>query len=631
MVLLGAATGVVLVHLNRAWKGPGADGPAGETSDRDRRSGFSDTEPRQRPPPPYPPPPSPPPAPPALPIEDREYKSPWGYFDPLPEYGFAPMVLAAPPRRFGVGTVPGVEFNPSLARLPPGIAATLSSELGLREGKPKPVYVVMLKCKDGVCGRLRNKNRTFPGNGGFCRGSGGAIAVNCALLDEDYNTVAVAQPMASFPTKEARDVRIETHGDRIYASHLQPHSPNRWCLSELSFSFNGTRTDTYGSQRDPQEHRKSRQPPGKLLVDMMPIRHSKVADDPLDLCAVGARNIAPIWHGGGIYFVHWLAEPFMLLGDLGVDRVWEERPVPPGRNPEGSLLEPKSFNYASTFTGPAAKADTALALYRHEGEIGAKAPFSYLRGVGERRLHSNGFALPLPDGKRLLMMGHIHTDLYTPGEQFMFGNTYINYFVLVDSTPPFKFLAQSPPFCFPSADNSSECESIQFVMTARVLPTGRSRSAGQGQGRPANDGGGDGDISDPAIQFSYGINDCSGATVEMPLSDVLAYTYAKAPGAATGKSDDEIAQMFGATVGDPDAYAAVQSCATSSSRVDGVRRLNPRTGADDPANGDWFCRCRTNHSCAGRGCPGADFRAGAGTAWFATDCGACKLWCKSNT
>ena len=38
---------------------------------------------------------------------------------------------------------------------------------------------------------------------------------------------------------------------------------------------------------------------------------------------------APIWHGGGIYFVHWLAEPFMLLGDLGVDRVWEERPVPP--------------------------------------------------------------------------------------------------------------------------------------------------------------------------------------------------------------------------------------------------------------------------------------------------------------
>ena len=173
MVLLGAATGVVLVHLNRAWKGPGADGPAGETSDRDRRSGFSDTEPRQRPPPPYPPPPSPPPAPPALPIEDREYKSPWGYFDPLPEYGFAPMVLAFPPRRFGVGTVPGVEFNPSLARLPPGIAATLSSELGLREGKPKPVYVVMLKCKDGVCGRLRNKNRTFPGNGGFCRGSGG--------------------------------------------------------------------------------------------------------------------------------------------------------------------------------------------------------------------------------------------------------------------------------------------------------------------------------------------------------------------------------------------------------------------------------------------------------------------------
>ena len=46
----------------------------------------------------------------------------------------------------------------------------------------------------------------------------------------------------------------------------------------------------------------------------------------------------------------------------------------------------------------------------------------------------------------------------------------------------------------------------------------------------------------------------------------------------------QIAQMFGATVGDPDAYAAVQSCATSSSRVDGVRRLNPRTGADDPAN-----------------------------------------------
>ena len=29
----------------------------------------------------------------------------------------------------------------------------------------------------------------------------------------------------------------------------------------------------------------------------------------------------------------------------------------------------------------------------------------------------------------------------------------------------------------------------------------------------------------------------------MPLSDVLAYTYAKAPGAATGKSDDEVIKL----------------------------------------------------------------------------------------
>ena len=85
------------------------------------------------------------------------------------------------------------------------------------------------------------------------------------------------------------------------------------------------------------------------------------------------------------------------------------------------------------------------------GVFWGQAPFSYLRGVGDRRLHSNGFALPLPDGKRLLMMGHVHTDTYT--EPFKYGNTYLNHFVLVESTPPFKFLEQSPPFCFPAADN----------------------------------------------------------------------------------------------------------------------------------------------------------------------------------
>ena len=161
VVLLGAATGIVLVHLNRAWSGAGADaGPAAGAAGAgaaDRRGDYKYTDkytsdavndvairrpspPSPALPPPPAPPAKPPPAPPAPPIIDREYRTPWGYFDPQAVFGFAPLTLASLPRRFDVGTIPGIEFNPSLARLPPGIAAMLSSELGLREGTPGPVY-----------------------------------------------------------------------------------------------------------------------------------------------------------------------------------------------------------------------------------------------------------------------------------------------------------------------------------------------------------------------------------------------------------------------------------------------------------------------------------------------------------
>lgn len=550
------------------------------------------------------------PTPAAVPLLERQYKE-VGYFDPFELHGIRPIPLPNAPKKFFHHTPAGIEFNPSIAVIPSKIADWLHAKLGK---DVKPVYVASLKCKDNNC-KIRNPNMTRPkDNGGFCNGSGGGAGTNIVVLDAAMNLVARAILAMSFPWKEVRDLRLYVHDERLYASGLHPHNPPRWCFYELTFGFDGIRKDYTNTSRDPGTSRHGgRQKPGVFLADLVPVRTS-MRKDPLDLCMLGsARNIIPLWHEDSIYFASWLARPYQVLQDLGIHRKWEERAWKAGHNDEGSPIEfaPDRFGPAYEQFGEGEKAAqlSQLAMARHSPNTNKVfPPLKKLRGVNDLGLHGNGFAVQLPDG-RLLTMGHIHTDFYEPKKgPYVFGNTYYHYFIFLENKPPYKFLVQSPPFCFPSDDNMSLCEGIQFVMSALILPTSLEQ-----------------DDSDPLIRFTYGRNDCDGATADLSLSEILSFT--GGAGSLKGQSVESLLELYNLTSNDPEVYTALERCVIESSSIDTVRRLNPKTG-NEASSGSWHCRCGEGFKCAGLGC--SEFSNGDGR-WFPAFCEDCQVWCQNAT
>ena len=87
----------------------------------------------------------------------------------------------------------------------------------------------------------------------------------------------------------------------------------------------------------------------------------------------------------------------------------------------------------------------------------------------------------------------------------MYGNTYMHYFVLFEDSPPWQIQKRSGPWCFPSTDNASKCDTIQFVMSAHL------------------------DESQEELLLAYGINDCDSAIARLPLTKVLAFVDAGGP------------------------------------------------------------------------------------------------------
>ena len=154
----------------------------------------------------------------------------------------------------------------------------------------------------------------------------------------------------------------------------------------------------------------------------------------------------------------------------------------------------------------------------------------------------------------------------------------MHHFILVEAAPPFKFLKQSPPFCLPATSNSSICESIQFMSSMM--------------------------LEGPDVRFAYGINDCGGGSFAMSVESIL--SFAKSSGSVSGRSELEVAEVFGAA--GSDGAAAARRCASTASVFQSVARGLPDNDASDERrsrisrdlDGHTVCKCAESVRCVGR-------------------------------
>jgi hypothetical protein len=131
----------------------------------------------------------------------------------------------------------------------------------------------------------------------------------------------------------------------------------------------------------------------------------------------------------------------------------------------------------------------------NEGDI-LRAP-SYLKN---HKFHNNGIdPIFIKELNLLLVMGH---SLVKDSKRFLprFHTNYLQYFLLLDPTPPFTMRHMSPPFCVPVQWKPTVCECIQFSMSTLLLPA-----------------------TNELLMF-YGINDCEAAVVRISVANMLAFT-----------------------------------------------------------------------------------------------------------
>ena len=95
---------------------------------------------------------------------------------------------------------------------------------------------------------------------------------------------------------------------------------------------------------------------------------------------------------------------------------------------------------------------------------------------------------------------------------FQFGYRYTHFFYTMSPHPPFRLLATSSEFCLASAQDASDCESVQFISGIELEATGADKS-NRTEGRRMRNA--------DTLLMSYGINDCEAKLARMPLSAVL--------------------------------------------------------------------------------------------------------------
>ncbi|KAK7241702.1 hypothetical protein SO694_00070196 [Aureococcus anophagefferens] len=132
-----------------------------------------------------------------------------------------------------------------------------------------------------------------------------------------------------------------------------------------------------------------------------------------------------------------------------------------------------------------------------------------LTGYFGKWLHNNVNPLLLKRHGLLLAVGHEHSNERNDEvHRTTSWHTYLHYFLLYNASAPHALLARSPPFCFASLDDPARCDLIQFVSSLSFARPNDDDRRGRGHD----------------LLLGYGINDCRGALVRLPLRAVLDFT-----------------------------------------------------------------------------------------------------------
>eukprot|EP00040_Diaphanoeca_grandis_P026694 m.149884 g.149884 ORF g.149884 m.149884 type:complete len:663 (-) comp30689_c0_seq1:127-2115(-) len=495
------------------------------------------------------------------------------YFDPAKHYGFRPLDFGGRQAEFATGAPSAWEYNPSITTLPQAILEQLYENPSSQPENERARYVAVTRCTDAQCPIVRltaSGNRT---TNNHCSGE----SEHLVFLNANYEVVAT--PKTDWNTHRVwqryngmMDLRLQTRGDKVYGFYLLAHPP-QFCVMELVFWLRRSQVMVaVGNLLDPTTN--------------------------IEMCLFASgRNLSPIWPTDQQHtqkppsLISWLTQPFPHLRTFGMQHT---SVAPPPLNV--LQLKDQQVHDALAFVHNLEHSVDREREHRQttQGNPQPPATLTSLTGVGDEPLHANGFVLPLPGGDALLTVGHVHTDA---SNSFKWGDTYINYFILYGARPPHRFLGQSPPFCFPSALNRSLCDSIQFIMTAVLL-------------EPSLDA--------PKIQITYGVNDCGGALIDIPLHKILEFI--KSEGSVPGTSESTIVAGYNGK-GDK-SIEAVEKCVGTSTMISEVLLSTHNSKTEKK----WLCKCVEGTRCYGSGCVDLEQNAdgdGGGTSFFEADCDDC--------
>ena len=106
---------------------------------------------------------------------------------------------------------------------------------------------------------------------------------------------------------------------------------------------------------------------------------------------------------------------------------------------------------------------------------------------------------------------------------YRYGFQYTHFFYTMEPHPPFRLLAASDEFCLSSAQDPSDCESVQFVSGINLEPS-------EPQWRKYAAPGADYELEARTLLLSYGINDCEAKLASLRLERVWAMLRPAEPG-----------------------------------------------------------------------------------------------------
>ena len=132
--------------------------------------------------------------------------------------------------------------------------------------------------------------------------------------------------------------------------------------------------------------------------------------------------------------------------------------------------------------------------------------------ANEHQMHA-AIQRPLHDSA-LRGRGRSHTAAHGRmlGEAFKFGYQYTHFFYVLSPRPPHQLLGSSGELCLASAQDPTDCESVQFVsglVLAHAHPNGSVTPARTAWPAPPS-----------RLLLSYGVNDCEARLAEIPLARV---------------------------------------------------------------------------------------------------------------